>query len=89
MKCPICGKPATSQYKPFCSKRCADVDLGRWLKGSYAIADEHAEEHSVDGRENDDERNQTNGNRQFPSGHRAAPRLENRDPNARRSPVPG
>ncbi len=35
--CPICGKPATDQYKPFCSKRCADVDLNRWLGGNYAI----------------------------------------------------
>jgi endogenous inhibitor of DNA gyrase (YacG/DUF329 family) len=35
--CPICGKPATEQSKPFCSKRCADIDLGRWLKGGYAI----------------------------------------------------
>ena len=36
-KCPICKKPATETYKPFCSKRCSDIDLGRWLKGSYAI----------------------------------------------------
>ncbi|MBI1359559.1 MAG: DNA gyrase inhibitor YacG [Alphaproteobacteria bacterium] len=35
--CPICAKPAVDRYKPFCSKRCADVDLSRWLKGSYAI----------------------------------------------------
>ena len=28
--CPICGKPATPDYRPFCSRRCADVDLGRW-----------------------------------------------------------
>lgn len=35
--CPICGKPAEQQYRPFCSKRCADIDLNRWLKGSYAI----------------------------------------------------
>lgn len=36
-KCVICGKPQDEKYKPFCSKRCADVDLNRWLKGSYAI----------------------------------------------------
>ena len=36
-KCPICGKPRSERYDPFCSKRCADVDLHRWLKGSYAI----------------------------------------------------
>jgi endogenous inhibitor of DNA gyrase (YacG/DUF329 family) len=35
--CPICGKPADETIKPFCSKRCADVDLHRWLSGSYAI----------------------------------------------------
>jgi endogenous inhibitor of DNA gyrase (YacG/DUF329 family) len=36
-KCPICGKPADPEYRPFCSKRCADVDLQRWLSGGYAI----------------------------------------------------
>jgi endogenous inhibitor of DNA gyrase (YacG/DUF329 family) len=36
-KCPICGKPSVDQFKPFCSKRCADVDLNRWLTGNYVI----------------------------------------------------
>ena len=35
--CPICGHPATPAYRPFCSRRCADVDLNRWLAGVYAI----------------------------------------------------
>jgi endogenous inhibitor of DNA gyrase (YacG/DUF329 family) len=36
--CPICGKQAeTPRYRPFCSPRCADVDLGRWFNGAYAI----------------------------------------------------
>lgn len=35
--CPICGKPSVERYHPFCSKRCADVDLNRWLSGAYAI----------------------------------------------------
>jgi uncharacterized protein len=35
--CPICGKPSVQRYHPFCSVRCADVDLGRWLGGRYAI----------------------------------------------------
>jgi endogenous inhibitor of DNA gyrase (YacG/DUF329 family) len=35
--CPICGKPAANEFKPFCSPRCRDVDLNRWLKGIYAI----------------------------------------------------
>jgi hypothetical protein len=35
--CPICGKPTVAAVRPFCSKRCADVDLNRWLNGVYAI----------------------------------------------------
>jgi endogenous inhibitor of DNA gyrase (YacG/DUF329 family) len=35
--CPICGKPSTESSKPFCSERCREVDLNRWLSGSYAI----------------------------------------------------
>ena len=35
--CSTCGKPAVHAYRPFCSKRCADVDLQRWLTGRYAI----------------------------------------------------
>ena len=35
--CPICGKPASGANKPFCSPRCRDVDLNRWLSGSYTI----------------------------------------------------
>lgn len=36
-KCPICGKPAKRAYQPFCSGRCADIDLGRWLDEDYRI----------------------------------------------------
>jgi uncharacterized protein len=35
--CPICGKPAAEVSRPFCSERCRDVDLNRWLSNSYAI----------------------------------------------------
>ncbi len=35
--CPVCGKPRDAKYDPFCSRRCADVDLHRWLKGGYVI----------------------------------------------------
>ncbi len=35
--CPVCKKPALQAYRPFCSKRCADVDLQRWMVGAYAI----------------------------------------------------
>jgi hypothetical protein len=37
MTCPICGKPGVAKYRPFCSRRCADVDLGRWLTEGYRI----------------------------------------------------
>lgn len=36
-KCVLCGKPVLQDYRPFCSKRCADVDLGRWLREGYAV----------------------------------------------------
>ena len=36
-KCPLCGRATEERFKPFCSKRCANLDLGRWLKGSYGI----------------------------------------------------
>lgn len=43
--CPICGKPASARWRPFCSKRCADIDLGRWFGEAYRIpAEEPAEE---------------------------------------------
>ena len=48
--CPICNRPLSEEtqavrFRPFCSRRCADVDLGRWLKGAYTIpAVESAEE---------------------------------------------
>jgi uncharacterized protein len=36
-QCPICDRPVVHRHRPFCSKRCADVDLNRWLSGSYTI----------------------------------------------------
>ncbi|MDG4650435.1 DNA gyrase inhibitor YacG [Roseibacterium sp. SDUM158017] len=44
MACPICSKSAVAQYRPFCSRRCADVDLARWLNGSYAVPSEDPED---------------------------------------------
>ena len=41
MACPICEKPTDPSYRPFCSKRCADVDLAKWLGGSYAVASQN------------------------------------------------
>lgn len=37
MSCPICKKPSDPSFRPFCSKRCADVDLAKWLGGDYAV----------------------------------------------------
>jgi hypothetical protein len=54
MKCPICGKPTDTTYRPFCSKRCADVDLGRWLRGDYAIPGSAAEEGERSDREGEE-----------------------------------
>jgi endogenous inhibitor of DNA gyrase (YacG/DUF329 family) len=50
-KCPICSAPTEQQYRPFCSRRCADVDLSRWLRGAYAIPVEPDDEdgESADG----------------------------------------
>ncbi|MCC6890177.1 MAG: DNA gyrase inhibitor YacG [Hyphomicrobiales bacterium] len=36
-RCPICARPTVVAFRPFCSKRCADIDLNRWLKGVYAV----------------------------------------------------
>jgi endogenous inhibitor of DNA gyrase (YacG/DUF329 family) len=36
-RCPTCRKPTVPQHRPFCSKRCADIDLARWLGGTFVI----------------------------------------------------
>ena len=44
-KCPICGELTENEkYRPFCSKRCADVDLGRWFNGSYNVPAEELDD---------------------------------------------
>ena len=48
-KCPICGKPADDKYRPFCTKRCADIDLGRWLKEGYFVPAEEVPGEEEDG----------------------------------------
>jgi uncharacterized protein len=35
--CAVCGKPQVERFRPFCSRRCADIDLHRWLSGAYAV----------------------------------------------------
>jgi uncharacterized protein len=52
--CPICGRPVATKFRPFCSRRCADVDLNRWLSGVYAVpvtADEQDNERRDDSAE--------------------------------------
>lgn len=51
MSCPICGKKTEPRYRPFCSRRCADVDLGRWLTEGYVLPspDEADPEDAPDG----------------------------------------
>ncbi len=47
--CPICSKPQVERYRPFCSARCMEVDLGRWLKGAYRLpAEERPGEQALD-----------------------------------------
>lgn len=40
MSCPICSKDSDKKYRPFCSKNCADIDLGRWFNGTYTAPSE-------------------------------------------------
>ncbi len=49
--CPICGKSATPDSYPFCSTRCADVDLHRWLGGVYSIPAEEGDDEEAPGQD--------------------------------------
>jgi endogenous inhibitor of DNA gyrase (YacG/DUF329 family) len=53
MACPICNKPSDLEFRPFCSKRCSDVDLNRWLTGAYILP--AAEEEEPDDRDSEPE----------------------------------
>ncbi|MGE3281856.1 MAG: DNA gyrase inhibitor YacG [Alphaproteobacteria bacterium] len=50
-RCPICGKRSAPRYRPFCSGRCADIDLGRWLKGAYRVETEEPPEEGSEANE--------------------------------------
>ena len=41
-RCPICRRRAAPEFRPFCSRRCREVDLARWLHGVYRIPDDEA-----------------------------------------------
>lgn len=51
LRCPVCHRPADPVMRPFCSKRCADIDLHRWMTGTYAVPSERIvdDEGSSDG----------------------------------------
>ncbi|MCX7890492.1 MAG: DNA gyrase inhibitor YacG [Rhodobacteraceae bacterium] len=54
MSCPICQRRTDPRYRPFCSRRCADIDLGRWLTGSYRIPGEAGEAADTPGEDSPD-----------------------------------
>ena len=54
-KCPICCRPAVFRFRPFCSRRCADVDLGRWFSGGYAVPGEPVPQPDGDGGQGPDD----------------------------------
>lgn len=54
MACPVCSKAPVPAYRPFCSRRCADVDLGRWLTGAHVIPGPPLEEDTPPRNEADD-----------------------------------
>lgn len=53
-KCPICGSPSDPAFRPFCSRRCADVDLAKWFRGDYAVPVEDDPEADETGRDDDE-----------------------------------
>ncbi|KUJ73838.1 DNA gyrase inhibitor YacG [Ruegeria profundi] len=55
MSCPICGSDTVIKFRPFCSKRCADIDLAKWLNGSYAVPSQREEDLDADGSQDEPE----------------------------------
>ncbi|MHA1600813.1 MAG: DNA gyrase inhibitor YacG [Alphaproteobacteria bacterium] len=53
-RCPICDAPARRESRPFCSRRCADADLGRWLTGAYRMPTDERPAITPDGESPDD-----------------------------------
>jgi endogenous inhibitor of DNA gyrase (YacG/DUF329 family) len=52
--CPVCRKPATAKHKPFCSQRCATIDLARWVTGTYRVPTNETPEDASSPDERDD-----------------------------------
>ena len=65
-KCPVCRRPTEKQYQPFCSKRCADIDLGRWLKEGYRVPTDETPADEGEAPQSDDIDRRTGG----PTGQR-------------------
>jgi uncharacterized protein len=65
-KCPVCRHPIEKRYQPFCSKRCADIDLGRWLKEGYRVPTDETPAHEGEAAQSADVNRQTRG----PTGQR-------------------
>ena len=53
-KCPVCGRAVVHQFRPFCSRRCADIDLARWLRGAYAIPGDPVDPEQVLAKDDED-----------------------------------
>jgi endogenous inhibitor of DNA gyrase (YacG/DUF329 family) len=52
--CPICGKPSVRATRPFCSSRCADIDLHRWLGGVYIVGGDDGSSEPDENREHEE-----------------------------------
>jgi endogenous inhibitor of DNA gyrase (YacG/DUF329 family) len=52
--CPVCKKPSSQAHHPFCSARCEDIDLNRWLAGAYVIPAEPVAEDDNDALQDQD-----------------------------------
>ena len=55
MTCPICKNPKSLENNPFCSARCKDIDLSKWLIGGYVIANDEETESSEIEKNNDED----------------------------------
>ena len=83
MTCPICGNGTVHRFRPFCSKRCADIDLGKWMRGDYALPSDDPEDIERAEEALDQAGRQTTlKTGDFPLDTPRKPRLERRDPNA-------
>ena len=72
MSCPICGKATVTRYRPFCSRRCADIDLGKWFAGGYAVPSHDPEDMAEAGGSGGKRGRKTALSPRKPSGHPAA-----------------